>query len=171
MQILFDPWLELENAHQHSPLLPWTPPLCHHHQHHPPTSFLAINLLQTRQIWVTNMNARLLCIVKIKVTCWQLRDNHWKDEWPCPLVKVGRRCSSMNGSWSSEYSLISELWVETDSPNYRSSSNEWPWEAAEMSVVCTHAHMHTHQRTYFVSENHTRCFFPTAALCSRDSHL
>lgn len=64
------------------------------------------------------MTVRLLCIVKIKVTCWQLRENQRKDEWPCLFVKVGRRHDSMNGSG------LSELWDKTDSSNYGSSSKE-----------------------------------------------
>lgn len=42
-----------------------------------------------------------------------------------------------------ELAVISEVWIETDSPNYGSSSNEWPWEAAETSIpvyTCTYVH-------------------------------
>lgn len=85
-----------------------------------------------------------------KVTCWQLRDNQWNDEWPCLLVKVGRRSYCMNGSLSCEYSLISEVWVETDSPNYWSASSEWPWEAAQASTPArTHTRTPHTQTTYF----------------------
>lgn len=111
-------------------LLQLTPPL-----------FLSLLLLQStycRQIWVRNKN---ICYSKdtVKVTCWQLRDNQWNDEWPCLPVKVGRRCYSMNGNLTSEFSVISNL-RETDSPNYGRSSNEWPWDAAETSVP-----VHTHK--------------------------
>lgn len=157
MQILSDLRLDLKNAKQCSSSLLELPQL-----HHPPTTSLAINSLQSKQIWVTNMYTCLLCVVKIKVTCWQLRDNQRNDEWPCLLVKVDRRSYSMNRSLSSECSLISEVWVETDSPNYRSSSNERPWEAAETAIPvhkCTYIHT---QRIFsqWKSQFSPRCLFP-----------
>lgn len=80
-----------------------------------------------------------------KVTHWQLRHSQWNDEWPCLLVKVGRRSSSMNGSLLNDYCLMSKVWVQTGKPNYKSSSNEWPWEAKEKKKshhICTLTHTH-----------------------------
>lgn len=84
-----------------------------------------------------------------KVSHWQLRDSQWNDEWPCLLVKVGRRSSSMNGSLLNDYCLMFKVWVQTDKPNYNSSSNEWPWEARgkkKSHHICTPTHTPT---TYF----------------------
>lgn len=109
------------------------------------------------------MNPRLLCIVKIKVTGWQLRDNQWNDEWPCLLVKVGRRSHGVNGSLLSECSLICEVWVER--------LTSLITEALQMSdlgreqkhpYLCTHAHAHT--QTCFCTVQPS-LFIPAAALC------
>lgn len=78
---------------------------------------------------------RLLCTVKIKVTCWHLGGEKKREKMN------GRAClsrwrDSMNGSG------LSEPWGKTDSSNYGSASNEWPWKATETSIpvhTCTYA--------------------------------
>lgn len=82
------------------------------------------------------------CVAKIKVTCWQLRDNMWDDEWPWLLVKVGSGGLGMNGSLSPEYSLKFDKCAETDSPNYGGSSKEWPWDDGRRIHTCTCTYPH-----------------------------
>lgn len=98
---------------------------------------------------------------KKKVTCWQLRDNQRNDEWPCRLVKVGRR------SYGHEWEFV--IMSLPSYPRCGSRLTALIMEALQMSdlgrqqkhpYLCTRARTYT-QMTYFRTVS---ALIPTATL-------
>ena len=100
------------------------------------------------------MNPRLLYVVKIKVTCRQLRDNQRNDEWPRLLVKVGRRSHGMNGvcrqstrSYCGVGSRLTALIMETPQMSDLGRQQKHPYLR-----TCTQTHTHTHRRKHVFTQ-------------------